>query len=94
MKVYFQIAECSLSSAKIVQTSAMKVYFQIAECSLSSANLDKISELEARKEQKRRKKKKNKMKVLVAVAKKMPIAVWHVLHDNTIYIDFTTDRKM
>jgi hypothetical protein len=37
--------------------------------------------------------KKNKMKVLVAVARKMLIAVWHVLHDNTIYIDFTTDRK-
>lgn len=36
---------------------------------------------------------KNKMKVLVAVARKMLIAVWHVLHDNTIYIDFTTDRK-
>ena len=36
----------------------MKVYFQIAECSLSSANLNKISELEARKEQKRRKKEK------------------------------------
>ena len=37
--------------------------------------------------------KKNKMKVLVAVARKMLIAVWHVLHDNTNYIDFTTDRK-
>ena len=37
--------------------------------------------------------KKNKMKVLVAVARKMLVAVWHVLHDNTIYIDFTTDRK-
>ena len=37
--------------------------------------------------------KKNKMKVLVAVARKMLIAVWHVLHDNIIYIDFTTDRK-
>ena len=33
------------------------------------------------------------MKVLVAVARKMLIAVWHVLHDNTIYIDFTTNRK-
>ena len=39
MKVYFQIAECSLSYAKIVQMSAMKVYFQIAECSLSYAKL-------------------------------------------------------
>ena len=43
MKVYFQIAECSLSSAKIVQTSAMKVYFQIAECSLSSAKIVQTS---------------------------------------------------
>gem|GEM_PF-1069718 len=33
------------------------------------------------------------MKVLVAVARKRLIAVWHVLHDNIIYIDFTTDRK-
>lgn len=33
------------------------------------------------------------MKVLVAVARKMLVAVWHVLHDNTDYIDFTTDRK-
>lgn len=37
--------------------------------------------------------RKNKMKVLVAVARKMLVAVWHVLHDNTDYIDFTTDRK-
>lgn len=37
--------------------------------------------------------RKNKMKVLVAVARKMLIAVWHVLHDNTDYIDFKTDRK-
>ena len=37
--------------------------------------------------------KKNKMKVLVAVARKMLVSVWHVLHDNTNYIDFTTDRK-
>ena len=42
MKVYFQIAECSLSYAKIMQTSAMKVYFQIAECSLSYAKIKKI----------------------------------------------------
>ena len=35
MKVYFLIAECSLSYAKIVQTRAMKACFQIAECSLS-----------------------------------------------------------
>ena len=39
MKTYFHIAERSLSSAKIVQVSAMKVYFQIAERSLSSAKI-------------------------------------------------------
>ncbi len=39
MKACFQIAECSLSSAKIVQMSAMKACFQIAECSLSSAKI-------------------------------------------------------
>ena len=43
MKVYFQIAECSLSYAKIVQMSAMKVYFQIAECSLSYAKIVQMS---------------------------------------------------
>ena len=43
MKVYFQIAECSLSYAKITQTSAMKVYFQIAECSLSYAKIMQTS---------------------------------------------------
>ena len=32
--------------------------------------------------------KKNKMKVLVAVARKLLIAVWHVLHDQTDYKDF------
>ena len=35
----FQVRECSLSYAKIVQTRAMKVYFQIAECSLSSTKI-------------------------------------------------------
>ena len=39
MKACFQIAECSLSSTKIVQTSAMKACFQIAECSLSSTKI-------------------------------------------------------
>ena len=39
MKVYFQIAECSISYAKILQASAMKVYFQIAECSLSYSKI-------------------------------------------------------
>jgi hypothetical protein len=39
MKIYFLIAECSLSSAKIVQVRAMKIYFLIAECSLSSAKV-------------------------------------------------------
>ena len=37
MKVHFQIAECSLTYAKLVQTRAMKVHFQIAECSLTYA---------------------------------------------------------
>jgi len=42
MKARFQIAECSLSYAKKVQTSVMKARFQIAECSLSYANIRKI----------------------------------------------------
>ncbi|KXO15880.1 hypothetical protein HMPREF3202_01567 [Prevotella bivia] len=33
------IAECRLSYAKIVPTSAMKIYFQIAECRLSSTKI-------------------------------------------------------
>ena len=39
MKACFQIAECSFSSAKKMQTSAMKACFQIAECSFSSAKI-------------------------------------------------------
>ena len=39
MKACFQIAECSLASAKIMQMSAMKACFQIAECSLASAKI-------------------------------------------------------
>ena len=39
MKVYFQIAERSLSYSKILQASAMKVYFQIAERSLSYSKI-------------------------------------------------------
>ena len=39
MKTCFQIAECRLSYAKIVQTSAMKACFQIAECRLSYAKV-------------------------------------------------------
>ena len=39
MKTGFHIANRSLSSAKIVQVSAMKVYFRIAERSLSSAKI-------------------------------------------------------
>ena len=35
------LLRCSLSYAKIAQTSAMKVYFLIAECSLSSAKIAK-----------------------------------------------------
>ena len=37
--------------------------------------------------------KKNKMKVLVAVARKLLIAVWHVLHDATDYVDFNPGCK-
>ena len=36
--------------------------------------------------------KKNKMKVLVAVARKLLIAIWHVLHDETEYKDFGADN--
>jgi len=41
----FQVRECSLSYAKIVQTRAMKVYFQIAECSLSSTKISILLKL-------------------------------------------------
>ena len=37
--------------------------------------------------------KKNKMKVLVAVARKLLVAVWHVLHDGEDYVDFNPDCK-
>ena len=37
--------------------------------------------------------KKNKMKVLVAIARKLLVAVWHVLHDATDYVDFNPDCK-
>ena len=33
--------------------------------------------------------KKNKMKVLVAIARKMLICVWHILNDNVPYKDFS-----
>ncbi len=39
MKIYFHISECSLSYAKIMQTSEMKIYFHISECSLSYAKI-------------------------------------------------------
>ena len=45
MKACFQIAECSLSSTKIMQTSAMKACFQIAECSLSSTKIKRIIQI-------------------------------------------------
>ena len=32
--------------------------------------------------------KKNKMKVIVAVARKLLVAAWHVIHDKTDYFDF------
>ena len=41
MKTCFQIAECSLSYAKVMQTSAMKTCFQIAECSFSWTKVNK-----------------------------------------------------
>jgi hypothetical protein len=34
------------------------------------------------------------MKVLVAVARKLLIAVWHVLHDEKDYVDFNPDCKV
>ena len=37
--------------------------------------------------------RKNKMKVIVAVARKLLVAVWHVLHDKTDYVDFKPDRE-
>ena len=37
--------------------------------------------------------RKNKMKVIVAVARKLLIAVWHVLHDKTDYVDFKPNRE-
>ena len=43
MKACFQIAEGSLSSAKIMPMSAMKACFQIAECNLSSAKIALLS---------------------------------------------------
>ena len=35
--------------------------------------------------------RKNKMKVQVAIARKILVAVWHVLHDNVAYRDYTPD---
>ena len=35
--------------------------------------------------------RKNKMKVQVAIARKMLVAIWHVLHDNVAYRDYTPD---
>ena len=32
--------------------------------------------------------KKNRMKVIVAVARKLLVATWHVIHDKTDYVDF------
>ena len=34
---------------------------------------------------------KNRMKVQVAIARKMLVAVWYVLHDNVAYRDYTPD---
>ena len=40
--------------------------------------------------------KKNKVKVIVAVARKLLVAVWHVIHDETDYVDFQQkqDRQL
>ena len=35
--------------------------------------------------------RKNRMKVQVAIARKMLVAVWYVLHDNVTYRDYTPD---
>lgn len=35
----------------------------------------------------------NKMIVLVAVARKLLMAIWHVLHDGTDHVDFNPDCK-
>ena len=35
--------------------------------------------------------RKNRMKVQVAIARKMLLAVWYVLHDNVAYRDYTPD---
>ena len=36
------------------------------------------------------------MKVIVAVARKLLVAVWHVIHDETDYVDFQQkqDRQL
>ena len=45
MKACFLIAECSLSYAKIMQTSAMKACFLIAECSLFYAKCTSLKKV-------------------------------------------------
>ena len=35
--------------------------------------------------------RKNRMKVQVAIARKMLVAIWYVLHDNVAYRDYTPD---
>ncbi|MDU3909924.1 MAG: biotin synthase [Prevotella bivia] len=47
MKACFQIAECRLSSTKIVPASAMKACFQIAERRLSSTKIVPASAMKA-----------------------------------------------
>ena len=37
--------------------------------------------------------KKNKMKVIVAVARKLLVAAWHVIHDKTDYVDFQKQER-
>ncbi|ERJ77545.1 hypothetical protein HMPREF9148_01226 [Prevotella sp. F0091] len=44
-KTYFQFAERSLFSAKIMQVRAKKTYFQFAERNLFSANVAKFKQI-------------------------------------------------
>ena len=54
MRACSQMAEYSLSYAKIVQTSAMKACFQMAECSLSYAKIPKQGETKRKERVKKR----------------------------------------
>ena len=70
------MAECSLSYAKIVQTSAMKVYFQIAECSLSSAKISYFFCINVN----------NRKKMNILVKKEKRVATLSALRPFYVYI--------